>query len=311
MNSILKAVKKYLSLRHQLGFKLKNTNGVLINFCTFLKAKKTSYITADLALDFAMQNPNASSTQWAARLGIIRRFALYLSVTDPRTEIPPLDALPHSYQRRKPYIYSEEEIVRLLQFSMLIPYKHKLKPHTYFTLLGLLAVTGMRVAEATGLSNACVDLNKGTVEIRESKYRKSRYLQLHPSTVGILRDYARHRDRCFPPLKSSFFFLNDQGSKLCDDTVRNNFIRISKQTGLRKREDTDGPRLIDFRHSFAITTLTRWYHKGLNVDLHIPLLSTYLGHAQPSQTYWYLTPTQELLKSVALRLEKYKEGDLV
>ena len=311
MNSLLKAAKEYLTLRRQLGFKLRNNQNVLIKFCSFLKTKKASHITGDLALEFATRNPNTSQMQWAVRLGIIRRFAQYLSVIDAQTEIPPFNILSYSYHRRKPYIYSKTEIVKLLQSSMLIPYRHKLKPHTYFTLFGLLAVTGMRVAEATGLKNACVDLKKGRIEIQEGKYRKSRYLQLHASTVGILRDYAKHRDRYFPSLKSNFFFVNERGSKLFDSTVRNVFIWVSKKIGLRKRMDSSGPRLIDLRHTFAVTTLTRWYQKGLNADLHIPLLSTYLGHAQPTQTYWYLTQTQDLLKLVTSRLEKYRKEDLV
>jgi integrase/recombinase XerD len=205
MKSLHKAVQEYLQLRIRMGFKLTSAKGVLKSFVSFMKEKKASYITTNLALEFATKNPNSSSNRWSVILGIIRQFALYWCALDHRTQIPPSNILPHSYHRKSPYIYSESDIIKLLKCCKNIFPKHELRPHTYFTLFGLLAVTGIRISEALTLRHESIDLKNGIITILHSKLQKSRHVPLDRSTTKILQQYAKHRDQCFSSSKTSFF----------------------------------------------------------------------------------------------------------
>jgi integrase len=205
MKSLHTAVEEYLQLRHRMGFKLVEAGRVLMKFIQFMEQKKASYITTNLALEFATGNQDSSPNRWSTILGAIRQFAFYWCVIDPRTQIPPLNILPHSYHRKDPFIYSENDIVKLLQYCKNIPPKHELRPHTYFTFFGLLIVTGIRISEALALRREYVDLKNGIITVCNSKLQKSRHVPLDPSTTKILQQYAKHRDQCFPSPKTSFF----------------------------------------------------------------------------------------------------------
>lgn len=304
MTRLSKAVDYYLTMRHQLGFKLKNTKYVLNGFAAYLQSKKASYITSKLALEFAMQNRNSSPSQWAARLVIIRRFALHMHAMDPRTEVPPQHLLPYSYHRRSPYIYSNNDIIKLLDACKNVRPKNPLYSQTYYTLLGLIAVTGMRTSEALTLNRESVDMTLGIITIRESKFRKSRKIPIHSSVVKMLKKYADHRDRYLSKQRLPYFFLTIRGCGVGIQYFEKNFVKICILAGLRKQGKPGGPRIIDLRHTFAVQTLIKCYQDGLNVDAVIPILSRYLGHDNPVHTYWYLTGTPELLNLINTRLEK-------
>lgn len=184
-----------------------------------------------------------------------------------------------------------------------------LRPYTYSTLFGLLASTGLRISEAVGLSRESVDLANGVLTVRRSKFGKSRLLPLHCTTLAALQLYARRRDKLHPLPRSPWFFVGQQGGRLDGWTLRATFISLSRQIGLRGDSDRHGPRLHDFRHSFAVRTLLNWYQTGQDVEQKLPFLSAYLGHAHPSDTYWYLSATPELLAQATLRLEKTLGGE--
>lgn len=203
--SLQTAVQEYLHLRYRMGFKLIDETRTLTQFVLFMKKKKAAYITINLALEFATKNPLSSPTRRSVVLGAIRQFALYWSVIDPRTQIPPLNILPSSYHRQKPFIYSENDIIKLLNCCKMIPSKHELLPLTYFTFFGLLAVTGIRISEAIALKIESVDFKNDNITIHDSKLHKSRHVPVDPSTTKALRQYAKLRDRCFPDSTTSFF----------------------------------------------------------------------------------------------------------
>lgn len=307
MKMLTKAVQGYLCMRCQLGFKLKGVANILNRFAAYMENKKASHITSKLALDFVMQNPNCSRSHCAIKLGVIRRFATYLRTMDPLTEVP-ADLLPYLYQRRHPYIYSDDDIFKLLKSCTNLSAHCPLRPHTYYTLFGLIAVTGMRTSEAIALLRESVDLTNGIITIRESKFRKSRKIPIHASTVKQLARYVENRDLCFGKKQSSYFFVNNKGNGLSAYIARYVFNKICLATGLRKKDKCGGPRIIDFRHTFAIKTLMRCYQEGLSTDAVIPALSLYLGHENPLNTYWYLTSTPELLSLVNAHLEKKARG---
>ena len=304
MTPLRKAVEDYLTMRRALGFKLRLPAGMLRDFASFLDANGASHITTNLALQWAKQPVGVQLAQWANRLGVIRRFAQFMSASDPKTEIPPQGLLPYRYHRKTPYIYREVEIQRLLRAARRIPSATGLRAASYSTLIGLLAVTGLRISEAIGLDDADVDFAEGVLRIRRTKFGKSRLVPLHPSTTRALRRYLRARDRIQPVRTGNAFLVGEQGRRLTEWTVRWTFNKLSRETGLRGPNDHRGPRLHDFRHYLAIKTLIEWYRRGVDVERRLPVLSTYLGHGHTTDTYWYLTAVPELLSLAAERLER-------
>ena len=303
MTKLFKAVQEYLTMRHQLGFKLIRTRSVLIGFAEYAKQKKVTHITTKFALEYSTLNRNAAPPSWASRLGIIRQFALYMHHLDPLTEVPPPHLLPYSYRRKSPYIYSENEILKILETCNTL-LNHPLEPKTYYTLLGLLAVTGLRPGEALNLKRDSVDMSFGIITIRNSKFRKTRKIPVQGSTIKALEKYVEYRDQYFKKKIPSYFFVNQNGCGLNAGSVRSIFAKICLRAGLRKKDERSGPTMMGFRHTFAVRTLVRYYQLGLNVDTVIPILSIYLGHENPIHTYWYLSATPELFSLINARLEK-------
>lgn len=308
MNLLRKAVQDYLTMRRSLGFKLRDMGHNLQHFVSFMEQQGACLITTDLALRWARQPQNVQPAQWAARLSFVRSFARYWSATDPRTEIPPLALLPHRYKRSTPYIYSNDEIQHLLKAARNLPPPTGLRPWTYHCLFGLMAVTGLRISEAVGLDRHDVDLEQGLLTVRLTKFGKSRLVPLHPSTVKRLKSYVGRRDDLYPQPLTSRFFLSNRGTPLTDCMARQTFVKLSRQIGLRKTSDRFGPRLHDLRHRFAVSTLLDWYRTGVDVEQRLAVLSTYLGHAHVTDTYWYLSAIPQLLALTKDRLEKRWEA---
>lgn len=303
MNALRETLQQYLAVRRALGFELYGTENVLKQFVCFAEREGIDFITTELALHWAQQPTHAQPSWWARRLSMIRGFAQHCSATDPRTEIPPHGLLSHPYRRKSPYIYSDQEIERLLQAAQNLASKTGLRPVTYSTFFGLLAVTGMRMSEAIRLDREDLDLTRGLLTIRQTKFKKSRYVPIHPSTQQVLRKYLALRDRIYPRPSIISLFLSEQGHRLSGCSVRSTFIKLSHQIGLRGPSDSHGPRLHDLRHRFAVQTLLQWYRSGVDVERQVPRLATYLGHAHFNDTYWYLTGVPELLQYAASRLE--------
>jgi integrase len=304
MTSLRDAVEDYLAMRRSLGFKLRDMGYCLHHFVSFLEQEGASIITAELALRWAQQPRGVLPAHWATRLSFVRTFARYWSATDPRTEIPPTGLLPYHPKRATPYIYSDEEIQQILSAAWTLPPSTGLRPCTYYTLFGLMAVTGMRISEVIHLDRDDVDLEEELLTVRLTKFSKSRLIPLHSSTVEKLKVYLNRRNQLHPRSSTSRFFLSNQGTPLTDCMVRWTFVKISRQIGLRKASDSFGPRLHDLRHRFAVTTLLHWYETGVDVEQRLPVLSTYLGHAHVTDTYWYLSAIPELLELTKGRLEK-------
>jgi integrase len=303
MSPLRKAVEDYLAMRRALGFKLRLAAGMLREFAALAEAQRASHITTALAVRWATQPVGVQPAQWANRLGVVRRFARFLSASDRRTEVPPLGLLPYRYRRKPPYIYQDAEIRRLLKAAARIASATGLRAASYSTLIGLLAVSGLRISEAIALDDQDVDLAEGVLTIRRTKFGKSRLVPLHPSTVRALRRYQRTRDRIRPRRPSAALLVGEQGRRLTEWAVRWTFNKLSRETGLRGPTDRRGPRLHDLRHRLAVKTLIGWYRRGVDVEARLPVLSTYLGHGHVTDTYWYLSAVPELLRLAAERLE--------
>ena len=174
---------------------------------------------------------------------------------------------------------------------------------TYETLIGLLAVTGMRLGEAIGLDRDDVDLPGCVLVIRLGKNGQSREVPLRAATAAALEAYGGRRDQLCPWPRSSSFLISSEGNRLHPGTVWHDFDRLRRQTGLAARPRSRPPRLHDLRHTFVLRTLLNWYRAGADVHAQLPLLSTHLGHVKPASTYWYLEAAPELLAIAGQRLE--------
>lgn len=308
MSPLHRAIEDYLALRRSLGYKLREYGVCLHEFASFLKTQDARHITSKLAVEYASGRENEKPVSWARRLIIIRGFARYRVGADPKTEIPPLWLLRFRSQRARPYLYSEDEIRRLLAAALKIESPNELQRHTYHCLFGLLAVTGMRVGEAVNLQPQDVDWSEGVLTIRQAKFGKSRLVPLHPSTRAALLNYARRRDEIYARHPETSFFVTSHGTKLEKTNLSRIFRELSRQIGIRAPSLRHGPRLHDFRHRFAVETLLRWYRSGEQVTRRLPVLSTYLGHVHVTSTYWYLSNTPELMSAAGNLLEARWKG---
>ncbi|MFH1380442.1 MAG: tyrosine-type recombinase/integrase [bacterium] len=306
MIALKKALAEYLNLQRTLGFKLRTAGIMLNSFISFLKENKSLVITTKLALQWATQPIHAQPMYQAYRLCMVRHFAQYRITQDPKTEIPSQQLLPFRYTRKPPYLYTDNEIKKLLKAARELSSTTGLKPETYSTLFGLLATTGMRVSEAIHLNCADVDLTNNVIIVRESKFRKTRLVPIHPTTQRALKNYAYARNHWYPQSKS--FFITETNIRLNYQAVRRVFIKLSRTIGFKSAGAHRAPHIHDLRHRFALSTVIRWYRTGIDVEKHLPKLSTYMGHVMITYTYWYLTAVPELLRLAAQRLDHLK-GD--
>ena len=211
MSALREAMEQYLSLRRSLGFKLINAESTLRSFVAFAEREAASHVTIDLALRWVKLSTAKEPATLADRLNIVRRFAIWRSAADMHTEVPPKNLMPYRYHRKPPYIYSDEEIERLVGTARKLPSPKGLRGPTYATLFGLMAATGMRISEAVSLNRQDVDLEERVLSIRESKFRKSRLVPVHVTTRDALSGYAKNRDRVLPMLQNVAFFVSERG----------------------------------------------------------------------------------------------------
>ena len=301
MSALTAAVEDYLALRRTLGFALRGVDRLLADFVAHLEAAGVDTITTEAAVAWATQPASASAAWHAKRLGYVRRFAVHLHALDARCEVPPHDLLASRARRATPHLYSDDEVIALMdQARRLVP---RLRAATFETLIGLLAVTGMRPGEALRLDRCHVDVDTGVVNVLDSKFHHSRQLPLHPSTVEALTVYRRlprpararirrsellrlgHRQPTSPPRPQP--------------DLRPTVARRRPRTVGRVGTTSSPP--TDLRHRFAVRSLLDWYRAGADVPARLASLSTYLGHLDPAATYWYLSATPELMALAARR----------
>lgn len=296
-------VDRYLQHRRGLGYQLRIEGMLLQKFAEFADATgHRGPLTLVLAAEWARLPATSDRLYWARRLEVVRCFAKYMAITEPETEVPPRGLFGPAHRRTTPYIYANAEVTALIAAAGRLGASRGLRPRTYATLIGVLACTGLRISEALHLTRTDVDLDHGILKIRETKFRKTRLVPLHPTATRALQSYAAARDRIIRPEQCDRFFVSDRGQPLPYSTVRNVFNRLCatlKITGTNRRR----PRLHDLRHTFACRRVERWYDAGINLDHSVAALSVYLGHAKVSDTYWYLTATPELLSRAAARFE--------
>ncbi len=301
MSELRAGIEQYLAVRRALGYKLVLAERLLRQFCAHCEAVGADRITVELALAWATQPAGVTPGWQGQRLSAVRGFAVWLQTIDPLTEVPPADLLPYRPRRAVPYLYTDAEIAAVMAAACRLP--RPLQALTYEHLIGLVAVTGLRIGEAIRLDRDNVDLDAGLLRVIGSKWGKSRHVPLHASVVDALGSYARERDRLCPTPRATSFFLSTVGTTLHYPTVSPTFKRLTRQAGLAPRSPRCRPTLHSLRHSFAVRSLIDVYRDDGDVHALLPLLATYLGHADPSASYWYLTGTPELMALIGHRLQ--------
>ena len=301
-------VDEYLTARRGLGFRLETDEWFLRAFASHAdRVGHSGSVTIELAVQWARSSSRSSNpAQAARRLAIVRQFARYRALVDPATEVPPVGLLGRIPTRRStPHIYTEAEMAALLQQARCLLPRHGLRPATYVAYFALLAATGLRLSEACRLTTDDADLVNGILTIRETKFRKSRLVPLHPTTTRALRRYADRRDACLAAPRSEYFFRTEHSPRLTRTAVETTFRRIRRRLDWTGQGRTRQPRIHDLRHTFVVRRLLRWYMEGADVDRKILALTTYLGHARVADTYWYCTAVPELLASTGQRFERF------
>jgi len=313
MNTLRDALAEYLVVRRALGTQLREPARTLGHFVQFLEYEGQEFITTELALRWARQPVGVQPATWARRLTMVRRFAAWLSAFDRRTEVPPRNLIEARHRRNKPHIFTDQQIEQLMAEAARLDSPTGLRARSYVTLIGLLAATGLRPGEALALDERDVDLQNGVLAIRQTKFGKSRFVPVEHSTRAALAQYAQRRDKLCPRPRTKAFLISERGRRLDGSAARRTFAKMSCAVGLRRSREGRrlgrGPRLQDFRHSFATRRLVEWYRAGLDVEREMPKLSTYLGHVDVAHTYWYIEAVPELLQLATEHMHsRPKEG---
>ena len=299
MSNLQVAVEDYVAIRRSTGFKFEQAAELLSDFVRHLERDGSPIMTSATAISWA-SGVGGHPNWWGKRLSVVRGFARYVQGLEPGHEVPPLGLFPTRPCRATPYLYSDEDVARLMAAARSLRASWG---RTMETLIGLLASTGMRVGEAIHLDVTDIDWTGGVLVVRSTKFGKSREVVLHATAVEALRAYRDERPRLASQLRTTAFFVSTRGDRLRYNNVHVAFHRLVVQLGLPRHSEQHGPRLHDLRHTFAVRTLLDWCRSGLDAGRRLHLLSTYLGHVNPIATYWYLSAAPERLALAAERLE--------
>ncbi|MBB2199742.1 tyrosine-type recombinase/integrase [Gluconacetobacter sp. 1c LMG 22058] len=296
--SLTSQLNRYLGLRRSLGYDLTTCERILRRFTRFAEREGATHIDTALFLRWHATLGDACPSTRAARLSVVHLFAQWLNSFDPGHTAPPRGLLPGGIQRSRPYIYTDAEIGSIIAAAKALPSICGLRGLTCSTLFGLIAVTGLGISEALGLDRNDLDADHDVLRVRQGKLGKERLLPLDRSVVRKLMDYLAERDRLIGHPVTPVF-VTEKGIRLTDCAARYNFAQACQQIGLRAPQPYckhgRGPRIHDLRHSFAVKTMIGWYRTGKDPAREMIRLTTYLGHSNPSNTYWYLEAVPELL----------------
>jgi integrase/recombinase XerD len=298
--SMRERAEEYLALRRALGRRMAADGRMLLDFAGRLDDAGQGTVTVAAALEWATESRDASPGHWRRRLGIVRGFARHMHTLDPAAEVPPADLIVAPQHRKPPYIYSPGEVSALVHAAGTIT--TPLAAASMRALVSLIAATGLRLGEALGLDRDDVSTEDAMLVVR-GKNGHQRLVPLHPTTAAMLAGYAARRDMLCPAPASPAFFTTRTGRRPVQSWAQEAFARLLIQAGIGQPPGRRRPRIHDLRHTFAVTTLTRWYQDGADVRVQMPVLSTYLGHSNAESTYWYLEAAPELLALAAARLE--------
>jgi integrase len=293
----------YLTLRRALGCKLIRAERDLRQFLDYLGERKQAVLTVEAAADWVSRSRHGAA---APGLGMeaVRGFAVFLHAHDPAHEIPPPGLFPRRRVRAVPYLFSPADIAALQAAAGRL--QGPLRAETYAVLIGLLAVTGLRVGEALALDDGDIDDGEGMLIVRQDKAQSFRLIPLHPTALAALAGYRHRRDQVLPGRAApAALLVSRTGDRLTYNAVHKAFTGLVSAAGLGPRTGRCRPTVHGLRHTFAVNMLAGWYRDGADVPARLPWLSTVMGHSGPASSYWYLTASPELMALAAQRLQAH------
>ena len=295
-------VDRYISLRQALGFKLRDISRTLRAFARFAADRGDTHVRASTAVDWATQaiSPHARHV----RLQNVVHLARFLRAENPAHEVPH-NVFHASMRRPLPYIYAPEEVAQLIRAANGLRETYPLRHLVYATMLGLIASTGLRLSEALDLRLHDM-LPGGVLQIRRTKFGKSRMIPLHPTAAHALDDYLQERRRL--AVIDDHVFLSAGDQRIASSTVEYTFGRLRRIAGIAPAR-TRPPRIHDLRHTFATRALEQCSTGRKAVARHFVALATYMGHTDIAHTYWYLEATPELMADIAAAAEALVAGE--
>ena len=298
---MIRAVKNYLAARHAAGFELESQCYLLHSFGRFAAVRGETHVRTTTAIDWASRT--VSVAQRDARLKAVCRFARYMRAEDSRHELPPSRHFGYRKTRPLPHIYSREEIHRMMKAALKLEPQHSSPAQTFVTLIGLLAATGLRISEALNLQLS--DITPNGLLIRKTKFQKTRLVPLHHTVAARMELYLQCR-RQVRSSRQDVFIADHRGPLRYGDVYRT-FQKVLKRAGL---SPTGGRRyrLHHLRHTFAVRALETSPPGRQRVGQHMLALATYMGHVNIDSTYWYLEPTPQLLRGIAMAGEAFLCG---
>jgi integrase len=304
---MISLAEDYLAERRGLGFDLVVPGTQVMAFARFIdESGHIGPLTRRIVLEWVQGKAcKATPLTWARRLDILRPFARYLRRLEPATEFPDPASFGRSHRRLAPHIYTEQEITDLLAAARRLPPSGTLRPATYEMIFGLIAATGLRLSETLHLLCSDVDLDQAFLTVRETKFRKSRHVPLHPTVVAALQRYLQVRAGYGNIGANVLLFLSSSGSRLPQRTVHSVFEKLRRELGWAARGAYDAPRIHDLRHTFICRRVQLWHDRGTDIDNAVAALSTYVGHVKVSDTYWYLTGVPELMAIAGQHFERF------
>jgi integrase/recombinase XerD len=305
-------VEAYLVERRALGFRSTGPGASqLRSFARFFDGSgHQGCLTTDLAIEWAKGHArNHEPRAWAGRLDTLRPFATFLLRQDPATEFPQTQIFGKSRRRATPHIYTEDEIMALLAAARRLDPGGGLRPAAFEAFYGLIAATGLRVSEAIKLRCVDVDLGSRCLTVRMTKFSKSRHVPFHPTVAGALVDYLAVRDCFLPRVADEAFFVATPKRSLKSRNVHWIFQKLRREAEIVARGAYPDVRIHDLRHTFICRRIQRWQAEGADIDNAIAALSTYVGHAKVSDTYWYLTGIPDLMATAGDRFEDFAFGE--
>ncbi len=297
-------VERYLALRRTLGFRLRGVEDNLKAYAVFAAARRESHVRTATVIAWAGQGSSALVRH--VRFRDVARFARFVHAEDSAHEVPAGTPFRCRRVRPLPYIYSPDEIARILRAAAELKRPgFALRARVYSTLFGLIAACGLRISEAIELR--VKDLRAdGVLHVRWSKNGKSRFVPIHPTTAAALRRYIDAR--CRVAAADDHLFLSAANRRLTPGSVRHTFRGVLRTAGIRRASQARQPRIHDLRHTFATRALERCSTRRDAVARHVAALATYLGHADVCGSYWYLEASPHLLCDIASAAQTLMEG---